>query len=201
MRRQGFTKWEALVVIVIIVILAAILFPVFVRGGHSERRLTCQTNLKLIGQAFLIYTEDYDEKYPSAVNSRHGLSKPVSWIGVLAPYLNDQKESRNFQCPSDEAASDKAKSSYAYSAWLDARPRKDVKYPDRTIMLFEVVADANNWTQTGTGPQAVSAIARHKGRNYELANYAFADGHVKSLEPNEVSDGSPQKNTFTFAVR
>ncbi len=202
MRKLGFTKIEAIVVVCIILILAAILFPVLVRPGHHSNRLrSCQNNLKHIGQAVLLYANDYDEKYPLAINSRHGLDKPVNWIGMISPYLKDRKQEWRFRCLSDNSAQDKAKTSYAYSAWLDARARKDIKFPDRTIMLFEVVADANNWTQTGTGTQNVSAIGRHKERDYELANYAFNDGHVKWLKPNEVGDGPPERNAYTFAVR
>ena len=202
MHNQGFSKIEAVVVVCTLVILAAILFPVFYPiAPHSNRLEFCRNNLKHIGQAILLYVKDYNEKYPPAINSRHGYSKPNSWLGAIYPYVKDRKQEWRFTCPSDDMARDKAKTSYAYSTWLDARPRKDVEYPDRTIMNFEVVADANNWTQTGTGTQAVSAIARHKGHNYELANYAFADGHVKSLAPNEISDGSPERTTYTFMVR
>lgn len=64
-------------------------------------------------------------------------------------------------------------------------------------MLFEVMADANNWTQTGTGPQAVSANARHmKG-----SNFAFADGHIKWIKPGGVTAKKPDGKVFTFAVR
>jgi prepilin-type processing-associated H-X9-DG protein len=202
MRHKGFTKLEAVVVICIILILAALFFPILVRPRHhSDRIRTCRHKLKLISQAVLLYVKDYDEKYPPAVNSRHGFNKPVSWFGMIYPYFKDSNQEWRSRCPTDDAASDKAKSSYGYSAWFDARPIKAVTHPDRTIMLFEVVADANNWTQTGTGTQAVSAIARHKGKDYELANYAFADGHVMTLAPNEISDGPPERNTYTFAVR
>lgn len=202
MRKLGFTKIEAIVVVCIILILAAILFPVLVRPGHHSNRIEmCRNNLKHMSQAVLLYIKDYDEKYPPAINSRHGINKPVSWLGLVYPYFKDRNLEWRLRCPTDDAARDKDKTSYAYSTWLDARPVKDLKSPDRTIMLFEVLADANNWTQTGTGTQAVSAIARHKGKDYELANYAFADGHVKTLAPNEISDGPPERNTYTFAVQ
>jgi prepilin-type N-terminal cleavage/methylation domain-containing protein len=67
-RRKGaFTLIELLVVIAIIAILAAILFPVFARARESARRATCLSNLKQLGTAFQMYTQDYDEVYPSGL--------------------------------------------------------------------------------------------------------------------------------------
>lgn len=49
-------------VIAIIAILAAILFPVFARARENARRTSCQSNLKQTGLAWLQYSQDYDEK-------------------------------------------------------------------------------------------------------------------------------------------
>jgi len=49
------------VVIAIIAILAAILFPVFAQAREKARQATCVSNLKQIANAWLMYTQDYDE--------------------------------------------------------------------------------------------------------------------------------------------
>jgi prepilin-type N-terminal cleavage/methylation domain-containing protein len=64
--RKGFTLIELLIVIEIIAILAAVLFPVFGRARENARRSSCQSNLKQIGMGLLQYTQDYDESYPAA---------------------------------------------------------------------------------------------------------------------------------------
>lgn len=63
-RSRGFTLIELLVVIAVISILAAILFPVFARARESARRASCLSNLKQIGLGFMMYVQDYDERYP-----------------------------------------------------------------------------------------------------------------------------------------
>jgi prepilin-type N-terminal cleavage/methylation domain-containing protein len=63
-RRSGFTLIELLVVITIIAILAAILFPVFAQAREKARQTSCLSNLRQIGTAFSLYTQDYDERLP-----------------------------------------------------------------------------------------------------------------------------------------
>jgi len=58
-RRSGFTLIEMLVVIAIIAVLAAILFPVFSRARASARKARCLSNLNQIGTAMKAYAADY----------------------------------------------------------------------------------------------------------------------------------------------
>ena len=74
---SGFTLIELLIVIAIIAILAAILFPVFARARESARRTACVSNVRQLGTAWMMYVQDYDETFPptnSAANSVWGPS-------------------------------------------------------------------------------------------------------------------------------
>jgi prepilin-type N-terminal cleavage/methylation domain-containing protein/prepilin-type processing-associated H-X9-DG protein len=89
-RRLGFTLIELLVVIAIIAILAAILFPVFAQAREKARAITCTSNLKQIGLATNMYTQDYDETYPSGWGwdqNDQTKSSTTMWRVCIQPYL------------------------------------------------------------------------------------------------------------------
>lgn len=80
--RQAFTLIELLIVVSIISILAAVLFPVFARARESARKTSCLSNLKQLGTAWLMYAQDYDEKTAIAVYY-HGTDEEVAWDFTL----------------------------------------------------------------------------------------------------------------------
>jgi len=72
-----------LVVIAIIAILAAILFPVFAQARDSARKATCQSNLKQFGAAFLMYQNDYDGLSPNpGGRSITGIPNGAAWYSA-----------------------------------------------------------------------------------------------------------------------
>ncbi|MGC4047809.1 MAG: DUF1559 domain-containing protein [Armatimonas sp.] len=81
MNRRAFTLIELLVVIAIIAILAAILFPVFAQAREKARQSTCLSNLKQLGLAAMMYTQDYDETLHPAQ------SGTFRWPQLLSPYV------------------------------------------------------------------------------------------------------------------
>jgi len=91
----GFTLIELLIVIAIIAILAAILFPVFAQAREKVRQASCASNLKQLSLAMAMYSQDYDETMMIAqANSATGTQR---WPQLLAPYV----KSRGFVfCPS-----------------------------------------------------------------------------------------------------
>ncbi len=107
--RPAFTLIELLVVIAIISILAAILFPVFGRARENARRTSCLSNMKQIGIAMNMYTQDYDERLPEpglggVFRNSSNTSLGQLYMGILPFHLAIQPYAKNYQlfaCPSD----------------------------------------------------------------------------------------------------
>lgn len=102
--KGAFTLVELLVVIALIAILAAILFPVFSQAREKARQTGSLSNLRQLGLAFAMYTQDYDETLPPLYYSGPaGQTLPDNlgawrWPWLALPYV---KSRALFRSPSD----------------------------------------------------------------------------------------------------
>jgi prepilin-type N-terminal cleavage/methylation domain-containing protein/prepilin-type processing-associated H-X9-DG protein len=105
--RWGFTLIELLVVIAIIAILAAILFPVFAQARDKARSSACLSNQKQLGNALMMYMQDYDEKtiwfYNASVAAWQKDYYAGYWYHPVMPYA---KNADVFRCPSANRSSE-----------------------------------------------------------------------------------------------
>lgn len=77
--RQGFTLIELLTVLGIIAILVALLYPVFLSARADTAKVVCISNLRQIGVAIALYTQDYDVYLPYAPDP---ITKSLLLMGI-----------------------------------------------------------------------------------------------------------------------
>jgi len=85
----GFTLLELLVVIGIIAMLAALLFPAFARALGCARSTSCKNHLHQIGMALEVYVHENRNQYPN-----RGI-----WYEQLHPYYDLSWSNRAYHCP------------------------------------------------------------------------------------------------------
>lgn len=96
MKKKGFTLIELLVVIAIIAILAAMLLPALARAREQARRAVCISNLKQIGLAIKMYSQDYNENFPDSTGT--GTYALSAFAKLIPRYISAADA---FRCPSD----------------------------------------------------------------------------------------------------
>jgi prepilin-type N-terminal cleavage/methylation domain-containing protein/prepilin-type processing-associated H-X9-DG protein len=191
--KRAFTLLELVVVVAIIGILAAILFPVLTRTKENPTRYSCQSNLKLLGLGFVQYAQDYEGFLPSTK-----MGATSGWAAAVYPYV---KSRTIFQCPATQNQAPNS-TDYFFNMRLSRGYSPNIKWPSITILGGDGDDDMPLWAHMRQIPtywlsDETSPAWRHRG----TANYLFADGHVKWFKPNQISDASSQTAKATFAIR
>jgi prepilin-type N-terminal cleavage/methylation domain-containing protein/prepilin-type processing-associated H-X9-DG protein len=225
-RRRAFTLIEILVVVAIIGILAAILFPVFARSRENARRTSCQSNVKQLALGLKMYGADYDARFPKQI---YASGLPHGWADAIFPYTGNLQI---LQCPSENTPGSSnplslAYTDYAFNSNLSARNESDLTNSASTILVCEGASfsseqpkdgDDNpfsnagdcdgNSQKAGAAPGVYQLIQKGQmmhpdvSRHFEGGNYAFADGHAKWLLPGAIYNWCTAPNSnATFAYK
>jgi prepilin-type N-terminal cleavage/methylation domain-containing protein/prepilin-type processing-associated H-X9-DG protein len=217
---RGFTLIELLVVIAIIAILAAILFPVFAKARDAARSTACKNNVKQLATAWTMYAQDYDETTaPIRIGGAGSLA--FRWNEILQPYI---KNLGVMVCPSN---SNRGGITYTYnfSVGGTGRALAQIPVPAQTPVFIDALGSTNPLQSLcfiipgGTGGPATIIPRRLNPANLNIpgavhqdqqeaypwadihadsANYAFADGHVKSLHFTQIGTGEVWNNSASF---
>jgi len=197
-----------LVVIAVIAVLAAMLFPVVQAARKKTWESACASNLHQLGLAVEMYLQDHDEVFPVSYVATTG-GPYVSWREAVQPYVRSRQI---LICPAWEHRGPKAaelppelQATYAINAWLsppdltamgggsgETVGLAAVADPTGTVMLCDagysnspVALDLDHYLTLGMQEQVLPTQ-----RHHEAANYCFVDGHVKKL--SEPATRSPE---------
>ncbi len=102
-KRRGFTLIELLVVIAIIAILAAMLLPSLATAKAKAKRIACVNNMKQNGVGIILWSQDFEGKYPWVVKPEEGGSYglPEAWRHFAA-ISNELSTPKVLHCPTDK---------------------------------------------------------------------------------------------------
>ena len=193
---RAFALPDLLVIVAVLAVLAAIGVPVLAGSRAKSRQARCESNLKAITGAVILYTEDSSGTFPELDAKQQA---GVWWFykelvkGRLGLAGTSSRQDKVFACPDDRGYDEPwpfhSSSKFDYGSYvfngvnlpglpnLAGKKMASVKEPAKTLLMMEWTAHAPlSWHKSRTG-----------SKNQPFYNDAenmvgFVDGHVKFIK-------------------
>ena len=189
---QGFTLIEVLIVVAIIIILAAMLMPVFEAATKRAEATSCLMNVRHIGIAAKLYTNDNDERLlPACVSGAPPGYTGIGWGLTIQPYLRNEAILICTSDPNPTVAGNiyGLKRSYGINYELtlvggysnSVLCLGDIHNESQTILFFDIRSSLRRLGISCPSNGTADVAARHR----EGANFVFMDGHAKWFRPEQ----------------
>ena len=176
--KKGFTLVELLVVVTIVAILVALIFPIFANARRRSREATCQNGMKKVAVSFMMYVAKYDDQAPpEGVNPS---------IAVFDSHMRE--DAKTFTCPElkKETTYDGSELRLGY-AW---NPQLSGTRPSFWSDACELVVMFSEYDDLGAllpvsvgedGEEEVLDVLKLSYRHGMSTNVAWMDGHCRGV--------------------
>lgn len=209
--RRAFSLVELLVVIGVIGILLALLFPTLALSWAYARRVNCQSNLRQVGQALIMYANenhgwiipvDNDPTNEGGVRGYGILLPPKDrWPAVVFKVKGPQPQTDNpadynptvVVCPADLEPAEAL--TYALNNPPAAHHCKlgssnfNGLSPSEVVIAAEKRSDALDYYLEPHEGDFDKSLEMYRHGLKHGSNYLFFDGHVASAKPEEIKRG------------
>lgn len=185
--QRAFTLTELLVVVAIVAILAGLSWPALSRATEQGKKAQCQSNLRQLYQATMLYALDNNNTLPSMKGHAGDYGSTFIW-GTLKGYIASDANKKGMdqdimvtRCPGarvDWLWTSPEHSCYRYNAANGSNGKKihaagrrvsTITDPARAVLLFDM-----SW------PNWPAKDLPHDG-----VNLVYADGHVEFMSAEE----------------
>ena len=201
---RGFSLIELLLVIALLALLAAMLFPLFHKTKKMSNRAKCANNLRQLATAFTLYADDWDGYWPcpgGLVGNRSYWSQTGD--GGLNAYIKQSGLESVWCCPLLKQWNGKyPPRSYSMNSYLREPPDVEfptcigilsgicvqkIRVPSKTILLYEGIPFSEGFDDLAYREDKIYYI-------YRCANWSWVrgywDGYLHTQDPGQCWHGS-----------
>ncbi|MHB9025277.1 MAG: DUF4190 domain-containing protein [Armatimonadota bacterium] len=157
------TSSVALVLIPIIAVMAAIMFPVFAKAREKARQTTCLSNQRQIATSILMFAQDHDGILPDATTWTTSMAASYGVTGKV------------WDCPTTSNAGTESNPDYGFNALLSGIELGKIADPATTLLTAE--------TNAGNLINSAADLDNLRHNNGSIVSYV--DGHVAWIGVDE----------------